>query len=317
MHNFVVTAMDSTGNTVNHKVALTIMNVDEAPTLTDASLLMQSAAEGATLSLDVMTWFKDPDRSDKAFTVMVSDLPDFLTQDGHTGRLTISLGATDDAEVGTHTFTVTAADSSMPSLETVVNVELTLENTPEAPTVDSSKAPAKLTAMEGLMFSEDVSGWFTDPDLNIPGTPDVLTYTGMLANGRKSPGLAGTPFGDGSSNDSVRSDGRRRSRDLHAGGDSERPGGCDGRAQDDAHDHRHGARTDLVGELVGPACPGDEREPRSELTNFFTDRGEGNTPTPASALTFSVSDFDSGRGGREHHHGRARGSRLTLTPGTA
>ena len=173
---FEVTASDSVDGTDDavRTVSLTVMNVDEAPTLTDASLLVQSVAEGATLSLDVMTWFKDPDLTDGSFTVMVSDRPGFLTQDGNTGMLTIAAGATDDAQVGTHTFKVTAADSSMPSLTTVVNVELTIENTPEPPVVVTTgemPALAMLTAMEGSMFSVDVSDWFTDPDHECPGHP--------------------------------------------------------------------------------------------------------------------------------------------------
>ena len=84
---------------------------------------------------DVMTWFSDPDAGD-SLTFEVSGLPDggWLTWDEATNRLAIAAGATDDAEVGVYTLTVTASDTTSPTaLMAVHTVALDRRERPRVP----------------------------------------------------------------------------------------------------------------------------------------------------------------------------------------
>ena len=59
-------------------------------------------------------------------------------------------------------------------------VVLTVENVNEAPVFQTRDF---LVAMEGVAFSVDVSDWFADPDLHVPGSTEVLTYAVTLRGG--------------------------------------------------------------------------------------------------------------------------------------
>ena len=65
-------------------------------------------------------------------------LPAWLVLDRATGVLSIASGATDDAEVGVHTLTVTASDAASGIAHTV---SLTIENVQERPFVRTQKRP--------------------------------------------------------------------------------------------------------------------------------------------------------------------------------
>ena len=144
---------------------------------------MLTATEGLAADWDVAAWFADPD-ADDSLTFTVSGLPAWLTFDSAMGSVTIADGATDDAQVGTHEFEVTATDNE--GAMAIHRATLTVENVNEAP-FKKRMSSAMLTATEGLAFSVDVSDWFDDPDLRIPGSTEVLTYAATLRGGSPLP----------------------------------------------------------------------------------------------------------------------------------
>ena len=141
------------------------MLADDAP----ATL---SATEGEAMTWDASDWFSDPGDT---FTYTAPGRPSWLGLDAMTGSLTIAAGATDDAEVGSHTVTITATDAA--EATAVHTLTLTVANDPEPPVV-AAAAPAMLTVVEEASATWDASTWFSDPD-----TGDTLTFT---ATGRPS-----------------------------------------------------------------------------------------------------------------------------------
>ena len=118
-------------------------------------------------------WFRDPDTGD-TLTYAVSGLPDgdWLELDDTMGELTIAANATDDAEVGRHTFTLTAADGDGESVVLVVTLAVANVNEAPALTAAAPTADAPLTVDEGEAMTWDIAAWFRDPDAG-----DTLTYT--------------------------------------------------------------------------------------------------------------------------------------------
>ena len=147
---------------------------NEAPTTTTLAETSLAVDEGAAESWDVTDWFDDPDGD--ALTYAVTGLPDgdWLVFDAAMGELTIAAGETDDAQVGSHTFTVTATDDSAAMASVTHTVVLEVANVNEAPTTttDAPTAEAPLTVAEGMAASWTLADWFADPD-----TDDELTYT--------------------------------------------------------------------------------------------------------------------------------------------
>ena len=169
-HTFTVTATDGDDETVVLTVTLSVETPNVAPTTTtDAPTAMAplTVAEAAAETWDITDWFSDGD----TLTYTATGLPDWLELDDKKGELTIAAMATDDADVASHTFTLTASDDDDESVE--LKVTLAVENVNEAPAVVTGTIapPATVTAMEGgAAQAFTVSGWFTDPD------GDTLTF---------------------------------------------------------------------------------------------------------------------------------------------
>ncbi len=169
---------------------------NEAPTVVTTGAMPApttplTATEEDAASWDISDWFRDPDGDTLTFTV--SGNPSWLVFDAAMGELTIAEDATDDAQIGSYTLTVTATDDSAAMASITHTVTLTIEDDPTdgvTPAPDgmtpapgaSNEAPetttlalASLTATEGEAATWTVSGWFSDPDAG-----DTLTYTGTL-----------------------------------------------------------------------------------------------------------------------------------------
>ena len=139
---------------------------NRAPELTEAAPATLTATEGRAANWEVADWFIDPDEDDTLVFVAIN-LPSWLALNRMTGALTIAARATDDAQVGFHTLTITARDQANATAAHTVRLEIV--NVPEPPVVDLS---SPLTAEEGMATTWTVSDWFTDPD-----TGDTLTFT--------------------------------------------------------------------------------------------------------------------------------------------
>ena len=191
-YTLVLTASDGDGETAMHTLLLTIsddptdgMVTDAGPppdplpgtdttpggtdsnsppvTTTDAETSL-TADEGAAADWDVSDWFEDPDTGD-TLTYTLSDEPDWLELDDSNGELTIAADTTDDADVDSHVFVITASDDD--GEEATLTVTLTVESTNAAPTIVSGSMapPATITADEGgSAQSFTLATWFSDPD---------------------------------------------------------------------------------------------------------------------------------------------------------
>ena len=181
-HNFTIEARDASDSnlTTTLDVALTINNVDDAPTVKGTPTRQLTAAEGATTMWDVSGWFTDTDAGDTSLTYTATlkaggaALPGWLEL--NSGNLTIA-ATTDDTHIGMHTIVVTASDDEGESV--THEVTLTITNVNDAPTVDTDAPDAPISVAEGAAFSQAVSGWFTDTDAD----DTSLTYTAMLKAG--------------------------------------------------------------------------------------------------------------------------------------
>ena len=155
-------------------------------TTTDAETSL-TADEGAAASWDVSDWFADPDSGD-TLTYTLSDEPDWLELDDSNGELTIAAEATDDADVDSHVFVITASDDD--GEEATLTVTLTVESTNVAPAVvtGTMAPPATVTAMEGgTAQAFTLAAWFSDPD------GDTLAFT--LGTGAPSWATINTAMG--------------------------------------------------------------------------------------------------------------------------
>ncbi len=147
-----------------------------------AALKTMSVDEGTPANWNIAAWFADPDGDSLTYTARLQKtgdttstvLPFWLTLDPETARLAIATRATDDAEVGVYTLTLTATDG--PGATAVHASTLTVANVNDVPLV-FSEAPSNLTVLEGAAASWDVSSWFLDED----GADEVLTYTTAAA----------------------------------------------------------------------------------------------------------------------------------------
>ena len=172
-YTLAVTASDGDDETAVHTLTLTVANVNETPTTTTDAPATVTATEGEAASWTLTNWFRDPDTGDP-LTYAVSGLPDgdWLELDDTMGELTIAANATDDAEVGRHTFTLTAADGDGESVVLVVTLAVANVNEAPALTAAAPTADAPLTVDEGEAMTWDIAAWFRDPDAG-----DTLTYT--------------------------------------------------------------------------------------------------------------------------------------------
>jgi Ca2+-binding RTX toxin-like protein len=178
--SLAVKATDSGGLTAISTFALTVQNVNEAPTVA-VPLTDQTVQEDAPLGITVpANTFVDPDASDtltySATLANGSALPSWLSFNATTRTFT---GTPDDAQVGTMNLAVKATDSG--GLSATSTFVLTVQNVNEAPTVAAPIADQQAT--QGTGFSLVVpTTTFADVD---PG--DTLTLSATLANGSALP----------------------------------------------------------------------------------------------------------------------------------
>jgi len=162
-NNITITASDGNGGTVNSTFTLTVANTNDAPTLIE-TLPPQTATEDSPFTLNISSYFADPDNGD-TLTFSAVALPEGLTFDNATGTIS---GSPTNAAVGTKNVTITANDGKGGTVNgTFV---LTVINTNDDPNV---KMPiGNKTAIEDTPFSLNVSGNFADIDLG-----DTLAFS--------------------------------------------------------------------------------------------------------------------------------------------
>ena len=182
--NVAVTATDLGGLSATDTFALTIQNVNDAPTVA-APLPDQTAQEDAPFSLTIpANTFADGDAihgdtlTYSASLANGNALPNWLSFDVATRTFT---GTPDDAQVGALDLRVTATDTG--NLSASDTFTLTIQNVNEAPIV---AAPlANQTAVEDTAFTFAVPGsTFADVD-QVHG--DTLTYSASLSGGGSLP----------------------------------------------------------------------------------------------------------------------------------
>jgi Ca2+-binding RTX toxin-like protein len=178
--NLLVKAADSGGLSATSAFALTVQNVNEAPTVGNP-IANQTVLEDAPFNIPVQAnTFADPDAGDTLiYSATQADgtaLPSWLSFDAATRTFT---GTPDDAQVGTLNLAVKATDSG--GLGATSTFALTVQNVNEAPMVAAPLPDQQGT--QGTVFSLVVpTTTFADVD---PG--DTLTYTATLANGSALP----------------------------------------------------------------------------------------------------------------------------------
>jgi Ca2+-binding RTX toxin-like protein len=179
-----VNATDLGGLSATDTFALTIQNVNDAPTVA-APLADQSALEDAAFTFTVPgSTFADVDHvHGDTFTYSATlaggaALPTWLSFDS----LTCTFSGTPlNGDVGTLDLTVTATDQG--NLSASIGFSLAIQNVNDAPTV--AVPIADQTAAEDSAFTVTIpSTTFADEDV-IHG--DVLTYSATLANGSPLP----------------------------------------------------------------------------------------------------------------------------------
>jgi len=178
--NLVVKAADSGGLNATSSFALTVQNVNDAPTVANP-IADQTVLEGAPLSIQVpANTFADQDVGDtltySASLANGTALPSWLSFNPTTRTF---MGTPDDAQVGTLNLTVTATDSG--GLSVTSSFDLTVQNVNEAPTVANLIADQQTTQGSAFNFVM-AANTFADVDVG-----DTLTYSATLASGAALP----------------------------------------------------------------------------------------------------------------------------------
>ncbi len=164
-----VTADDGNGLSVTDTFNVTVLDVNNAPTL-DTPLADQTMNEGDTASYNVAGNFSDLDGDTITYNATLvggAPLPAFIAFNGTTGEFTFT--NPDDADVGTISIRVVASDGS---LSVADNFDLTVVNINEAPFEVNGVTDQNVN--EGAAFSYTIPAQptgFDDPD------GDTLTYT--------------------------------------------------------------------------------------------------------------------------------------------
>ena len=175
-----VTATDVGGLNITDSFALTVGNVNAAPTL-DNAIVNQTTDEDAVFSFAVpVGTFSDPDAGDtltySATLVGGGALPSWLTFDALTQTFS---GTPENGDVGNIDVEVTATDTG--SLSATDTFTLTVNNTNDAPVLDNAIADQSVEEDSALSFAVPVST-FSDADVG-----DTLTYSATLVGGGAIP----------------------------------------------------------------------------------------------------------------------------------
>jgi hypothetical protein len=171
-----VTASDGESS-ASDIVAVSVENTNDGPTVS-ATIADQITDEDAAFSLDVAGNFTDEDLGDTlTFSATLENgdpLPSWLSIDRDTGELS---GTPDNGDVGDILVTVTASDGEATASDTF---SVSVENTNDGPIISSSIQDQSVE--EDSLFSLDISGNFSDPDLG-----DTLSFSATLENGDPLP----------------------------------------------------------------------------------------------------------------------------------
>ena len=186
--DIILTAVDADGSNVivDRALSLTIEAPIEIPPALVTEIDDQIAAEDTEFSLDVSSAFQAtidelsaPGGDDIVFSATLedgSDLPAWLTIDPATGVL---LGTPLQEDIGVLSVTVTATDDDGSVSDTFM---LTIENVNDAPIAVEPPVVVAATINEEIAAPLDVSTLFTDEDLLLVDTPEVLTFELLPAN---------------------------------------------------------------------------------------------------------------------------------------
>ena len=170
-----VTATDPGGLSATRTFTVTVepLNSNRAPTAVGTIPNQTLTIGGASVTLNLSSYFSDPDSDTLTYTASISDeqpvLPGPLVKMGVSNTLqTLSISA-EQAE-GSGTVTVTATDTSNLSVTQTFTVTVTQPN--RAP-VKSSKGEIPKQDIDSAtpVSVTDIDTYFTDPD------GDTLTYT--------------------------------------------------------------------------------------------------------------------------------------------
>ncbi len=148
-----VTATDPDGLTATQSRVATVERANEAPEAV-GTIPGQAIAVGQTATIDVVSFFSDPDGDELTYTAASADAR-VVAASMSGSSLTVTAVA-----VGTATVTVTAADPA--GLTAAQSAEVTVEAANRAP--EAVGAIPTRTISAGHAVTVDVSAFFTDPD---------------------------------------------------------------------------------------------------------------------------------------------------------
>jgi Ca2+-binding RTX toxin-like protein len=180
--NLTVKATDLGGLSATDTFVLSILNVNDAPTVANP-IADQTRLEDIPFTVQIPTnTFADEDLGDSlTYSASLANggaLPGWLSFNATTRTFS---GTADDAQVGALDLRVTATDSGL--LSATDTFRLTIANVNEAPTVASPIADRTGAVGSAFAFTAPVST-FADEDLILG---DRLTYSASLANGNPLP----------------------------------------------------------------------------------------------------------------------------------
>ena len=166
-----VTATDPDSETAEQSISVTVNQKNRAPTTVGTIAAQTLKVEGTALTVDVSSYFSDPDGDTLTYTATSSDTTK-ATVSVSSATVTISAVA-----VGTATITVTATDPDSETAEQSISVTVNQKN--RAPTTVGT-IPNQTLKVGGTALTVDVSSYFSDPD------GDTLTYTATSSDTTKA-----------------------------------------------------------------------------------------------------------------------------------
>jgi Ca2+-binding RTX toxin-like protein len=174
--SLAVTATDIAGATASQNFNLTVVNINDVPTVS-VSIASQTVAEDVAFSYVIpANAFADIDVGDSlSYAVTLANgnpLPSWLSYNATTRTIS---GTPSNGEVGSLSLAVTATDIAGATASQ--NLNLSVVNTNDAPIVTESIATQTALEDSSFIFTIPVNA-FTDID-----TGDTLTYSVTLGNG--------------------------------------------------------------------------------------------------------------------------------------
>jgi len=162
IYDITVTASDGTNTTAAQAVAITVMDVNEAPSLTSGTAA--SFAENGTGTAYTVT-ATDPENAALTYALAGTDATLFSIN-ATTGAVTFATAPNFEAPAdagGNNVYDVTVTASDGTNTTAAQAVAITVTNVNEAPTLTSG-ATSTATLAVNQAFSNDVSGLFSDVD---------------------------------------------------------------------------------------------------------------------------------------------------------